>query len=43
MVRADRGLKAALCRRFAAEGLHGLVAGRTATRIDRSSLPIRDG
>jgi hypothetical protein len=26
-----------------AEGLHVFVAGRTAAKIDRSSLPIRDG
>jgi len=32
-VGAERGLGAALCRRFAAEGLHVLVAGRTAAKI----------
>jgi NAD(P)-dependent dehydrogenase (short-subunit alcohol dehydrogenase family) len=30
----DRGLGAQLCRRFAAEGLHVLVAGRTAEKLD---------
>jgi NAD(P)-dependent dehydrogenase (short-subunit alcohol dehydrogenase family) len=30
----DRGLGAQLCRRFAAEGLHVLVAGRTQARLD---------
>ncbi|MDB5409871.1 MAG: Oxidoreductase, short-chain dehydrogenase/reductase family, partial [Rhodospirillales bacterium] len=33
-VGAERGLGAALCRRFAAEGYHVLVAGRTATALD---------
>jgi NAD(P)-dependent dehydrogenase (short-subunit alcohol dehydrogenase family) len=32
-VGADWGLEAALCRRFAAEGLHVLVAGRAAAKI----------
>ena len=30
----DRGLGAQLCRRFAAEGLHVLVAGRTQAKLD---------
>jgi NAD(P)-dependent dehydrogenase (short-subunit alcohol dehydrogenase family) len=30
----DRGLGAQLCRRFAAEGLHVLVAGRTAEKLE---------
>ena len=30
----DRGLGAQLCRRFAAEGLHVLVAGRTRENLD---------
>ncbi len=33
-VGAERGLGAAICRRFAAGGYHVLVAGRTATRIE---------
>jgi len=32
-VGAERGLGAALCRRFAAEGYHVLVAGRTPEKI----------
>jgi NAD(P)-dependent dehydrogenase (short-subunit alcohol dehydrogenase family) len=32
-VDAERGLGAALCRRFAAEGYHVLVAGRTPEKI----------
>lgn len=34
-VGAERGLGAALCRRFAAEGYHVLVAGRTPEKIDQ--------
>lgn len=34
-VGAEQGLGAALCRRFAAEGHHVLVAGRTAGKIDQ--------
>jgi NAD(P)-dependent dehydrogenase (short-subunit alcohol dehydrogenase family) len=34
-VGAEQGLGAALCRRFAAEGHHVLVAGRTAARIEQ--------
>lgn len=40
-VGAERGLGAALCRRFAAEGYHVLVAGRTADRIDQVVRTIR--
>ena len=34
-VGAERGLGAALCRRFAAERYHVLVAGRTPRRLRR--------
>jgi NAD(P)-dependent dehydrogenase (short-subunit alcohol dehydrogenase family) len=34
-VGAEKGLGAALCRRFAAEGYHVLVAGRTPARLER--------
>jgi NAD(P)-dependent dehydrogenase (short-subunit alcohol dehydrogenase family) len=34
-VGAERGLGAALCRRFAAEAYHVLVAGRTASKIEQ--------
>ena len=34
-VGAERGLGAALCRRFAAEGHHVLVAGRTPAKLER--------
>jgi NAD(P)-dependent dehydrogenase (short-subunit alcohol dehydrogenase family) len=34
-VGAERGLGAALCRRFAAEGCHVLVAGRTPAKIEQ--------
>ena len=34
-VGAEQGLGAALCRRFAAEGHHVLVAGRTPARLDQ--------
>jgi NAD(P)-dependent dehydrogenase (short-subunit alcohol dehydrogenase family) len=39
-VGAERGLGAALCRRFAREGYHVLVAGRTAGKIDRVAAAI---
>jgi NAD(P)-dependent dehydrogenase (short-subunit alcohol dehydrogenase family) len=39
-VGAERGLGAALCRRFAAEGHHVLVAGRTPEKIDRVARAI---
>jgi NAD(P)-dependent dehydrogenase (short-subunit alcohol dehydrogenase family) len=34
-VGAERGLGAALCRRFAAEGYHVLVAGRTSSKLEQ--------
>jgi NAD(P)-dependent dehydrogenase (short-subunit alcohol dehydrogenase family) len=37
----DRGLGAQLCRRFAAEGLHVLVAGRTRGKLDAVVEAIR--
>ena len=40
-VGAERGLGAALCRRFAAEGCHLLVAGRTHEKIERVVQTIR--
>jgi NAD(P)-dependent dehydrogenase (short-subunit alcohol dehydrogenase family) len=40
-VGAERGLGAALCRRFAAEGHHLLVAGRTREKIERVVASIR--
>jgi NAD(P)-dependent dehydrogenase (short-subunit alcohol dehydrogenase family) len=40
-VGADLGLGAALCRRFAAEGHHVLVAGRTAAKIDQVARAIQ--
>jgi NAD(P)-dependent dehydrogenase (short-subunit alcohol dehydrogenase family) len=39
-VGAERGLGAALCRRFAAEGYHVLVAGRTADKIEQVARTI---
>jgi NAD(P)-dependent dehydrogenase (short-subunit alcohol dehydrogenase family) len=39
-VGAERGLGAALCRRFAAEGYHVLVAGRTPDKIDQVTRTI---
>lgn len=39
---AERGLGAALSRRFAAEGHHVLVAGRTAEKIERVVQTIRE-
>jgi NAD(P)-dependent dehydrogenase (short-subunit alcohol dehydrogenase family) len=41
-VGAHEGLGAALCRRFAAEGHHVLVAGRTSAKIDSVAQRIRD-
>jgi NAD(P)-dependent dehydrogenase (short-subunit alcohol dehydrogenase family) len=38
----DRGLGAQLCRRFAAEGLHVLVAGRTRGKLDAVVEAIRN-
>jgi NAD(P)-dependent dehydrogenase (short-subunit alcohol dehydrogenase family) len=40
-VGAERGLGAALCRRFAAEGCHLLVGGRTREKIERVVETIR--
>jgi len=37
----DRGLGGQLCRRFAAEGLHVLVAGRTKEKLDAIAETIR--
>ena len=39
-VGAERGLGAALCRRFAAEGCHVLAAGRTAPRLEQVARTI---
>ena len=39
-VGAERGLGAALCRRFAAEGYHVLVAGRTPEKIAQVATTI---
>lgn len=41
-VGAERGLGAALCRRFAAEGHHVIVAGRTQAKVDAIAQVIRD-
>jgi len=38
----DRGLGATLCRRFAAEGLHVIAAGRTEERVEAVAAAIRD-
>jgi NAD(P)-dependent dehydrogenase (short-subunit alcohol dehydrogenase family) len=40
-VGAERGLGAALCRRFAAEGYHVLIAGRTPEKIEQVARTIR--
>ncbi len=40
-VGAERGLGAALCRRFAAEGSHVLAAGRTADKLEQVVRTIR--
>jgi NAD(P)-dependent dehydrogenase (short-subunit alcohol dehydrogenase family) len=39
----DRGLGAQLCRRFAAEGLHVVVAGRTREKLDAVVNAIEEG
>ena len=39
-VGAERGLGAALCRRFAAEGYHVLAAGRTLEKVERAAQAI---
>ena len=41
-VGAERGLGAALCRRFAAGGYHVLVAGRTLSKIEKVVATIRE-
>ena len=41
-VGAEQGIGGAVCRRFAAEGYHVLVAGRTQSRIDGVAQTIRD-
>jgi NAD(P)-dependent dehydrogenase (short-subunit alcohol dehydrogenase family) len=41
-VGAERGLGGALCRRFAAEGYHVLVAGRTPEKIARVARTIQE-
>lgn len=41
-VGAERGLGAALCRRFADQGLHVVVAGRTSERIERVARSITE-
>jgi len=41
-VGAERGLGAALCRMFASEGYHVLVAGRTTEKIDKVVRAIRE-
>ena len=41
-VGAERGLGAALCRRFAEQGHHVLVAGRTPEKIEQVTRTIRD-
>ena len=40
-VGAERGIGAAVCRRFASGGYHVLVAGRTASKIDQVTSRIR--
>lgn len=42
-VGAERGIGAAVCRRFAAGGYHVLVAGRTASKIEQVAERIRAG
>jgi NAD(P)-dependent dehydrogenase (short-subunit alcohol dehydrogenase family) len=41
-VGAEQGLGAALCRRFAAQGYHVFVAGRTSSKIDQVAHTIAD-
>src|SRR5215475_5255293 len=41
-VGAERGLGAALCRRFAAEGHHVLVAGRTPAKLEQVVRTVRE-
>jgi NAD(P)-dependent dehydrogenase (short-subunit alcohol dehydrogenase family) len=40
-VGAERGLGAALCRRFGAEAYHVLVAGRTPEKLAHSLAKVR--
>jgi NAD(P)-dependent dehydrogenase (short-subunit alcohol dehydrogenase family) len=42
-VGAEQGLGAALCRRFAKEGYHVIVCGRTAARIEQVAKTIKSG
>jgi NAD(P)-dependent dehydrogenase (short-subunit alcohol dehydrogenase family) len=42
-VGAEQGLGAALCRRFAKEGYHVIVSGRTAARIEQVAKTIKSG
>lgn len=42
-VGAEPGLGAALCRRFAREGLHVFASGRTRERVEALARSIRDG
>src|SRR6266853_793462 len=42
-VGAQIGLGAALCRRFASEGLHVLVAGRTPSKLEQVATSILAG
>jgi len=42
-VGAEPGLGAALCRRFAEEGLHVFASGRTGERVEALARSIRDG
>lgn len=42
-VGAERGLGGALCRRFAAQGYHVLVAGRTQDKIEKVAQAIKAG
>ena len=39
-VGAEQGLGGALCRRFAQEGYHVLVAGRTASKVEQVAQAI---
>jgi NAD(P)-dependent dehydrogenase (short-subunit alcohol dehydrogenase family) len=42
-VGAERGIGAALCKRFAAEGYHVLVAGRSESKVEQVARSIRAG
>src|ERR1700749_431366 len=41
-VGVEQGIGGAVCRRFAAEGYHVLVAGRTRAKIDHVAQAIRE-